>query len=445
MLKQTIKNKIIEIVKFDYQQLKFPLVWLMRLRAAWLNAQGKHVQAFDVLSSTFATGWAGSFAPICNHAKALYSDNEDKKQLREKIHREFIDSVEPLSISEKFFTDPSLLLEAIFIVIKPYKENEKGVLLLNYSYYFALLPKFFDLKAVTERYFIVLEPSWAGFFDKGILLYSDIEDEVFVMTYEDRDRKLLDTINNNITPVDIGPSWWVDHRMFQPEEGVERDIDIIMVAAWEAYKRHREFFLALAKLRKQGHKYKVVLCGYGGELDYIKGQAEKIGVADQITYHTKIPPQEVAKLLNRSKVNVLWSRFEGNNRAIIEGMFCDTPCILRKGHNYGQQYDYINPKTGVFAAEHELASTLKHIIENYDTFSPREYVMENRCCIKATEILNNDIKQVALKRGMPWTEDLRIKVNALDGMTYFDEGDSEYFKDDYAYLTSCIKEEYRNS
>lgn len=445
MLKQQIKNKLIEIIKYDYQELKFPLVWLMRIRAAILNAQGKHLQAFDTLASTFVTGWAGSFKPICNYAKELYSDSEPSKKLRKKIHQEFIEGVQPLAISQKFFDDPSLLYEDEFIVLKPYKEGEKGVLLLKYSYYFPLLPKFFNLNDVAKRYFIVLEPSWAGFFDKGILIYSELDDDVFVMTYEDRDKQFLEALNTNIKPVDIGPSWWVDHRMFKPVEGVERDIDVIMVAAWAAYKRHREFFIALAKLRKQGIKYNVVLAGYGAELGYIQAQAEKIGVADQITYYTKIPPQEVAKLVNRSKVNVLWSRFEGNNRAIIEGMFCDTPCILRKGHNYGQHYDYINSKTGMFAAENELASALQHMVENYDKYSPREYVMNHRSCIKATEILSEAIKQTSLNMGLRWSEDLHVKVNALDGMTYFEDGEMEYFKDDYDYLTSCIKEEHRKT
>jgi len=159
-------------------------------------------------------------------------------------------------------------------------------------------------------------------------------------------------------------------------------------------------------------------------------------VDDQIEWHEGLPQSGVNALLNRSKVNVIWSRKEGVNRAIIEGMFAGVPCIVREGFNYGFKYPYVNEQTGCFAHEDELPDSLAWMVEHHHRFDPRRWVMAHMSCQEATSILEGTIRQ---HTPGPWRTPLAVKVNTLDGMHYWDEGDAASFAEDYRFLRSTVR------
>jgi len=426
-----LKARIIEAIKYDLNILKFPLVLVSYLAIALLSAIGKHLKAFSMVSSIYRTGWAGSYTLGLFFARYYFSDPTRAKNLTEQA----VDSIEPLPNTAQFFDHPERMLDGIVTVLKSPGENEKGVLIFNYSYYFLMFHKYFDFKAISEKYVVVLEPSWAGFCEMSIMSYANADCPVYLMCYEKRDLNFIQELNSSLKPLEIGPSWFVNHTNFQPME-VTRDIDIIMVAAWADFKRHGAFFKAISKLKQLNYTPKITLVGYSVDLDqeFIKEQADYYGIADWITIYQSISHSEVCQLLNRSKVNVLWSKFEGNNRAIIEGMFCNTIVIMREGHNYGENYDFINEQTGCFANEENLANKVLAALKNYAEFKPREYVMNKRSCILATEIMNNQIGTDEKKLGRNWTKSMAVKVNELHQMDYLDLTVREQFKTDYQFL-----------
>lgn len=428
-----IKNRAIEAIKYDFNSLKYPFVLAARMLAWSMAMTGNHPKAFKISSDIFRTGWEGSYSFGLSMANA-YFKSPDKASI---LTTDMINSVQPLDRTKKFFDNPKEMFNGIVTVLKSPGNNEKGALILNYSYYFPLFLKFFDVRKIMERYNIILEPSWAGFCETSILAYSQLGQSVYVMTYEERDKNFIKELDVNLIPVDIGPSWFVNHNKFvPPPAGSDRDIDIIMVAAWAKFKRHAQFFKALSKLKEQGHSVKVALVGYPTDMEQneIREIARLYGIEELLTIYEWITPDEVAALLKRSKINILWSRFEGNNRAIIEGMFCDAPVILREGHNYGEHYDFINEDTGHFASEHNLVGTINKMLNGTHHYNPRKYVMENRNCISATNIMNDIIRKNELATGRLWTKDLTVKVNELHGMTYLDPSDHAKYKADYATL-----------
>ena len=445
MFKERAKSRLIEFIKYDLQWAKRPVVWLSQLRAWQLSVSNQHSRAFDIISTTFRTGWPGSFSPAVNAARRIFKDAQNES-IKELIIKENINATTALERTKKFFDDPENLFEGVIIILKSCSHEEKGVLLIKYSYYFPLFAKLFHWEAIADKYHIVLEPSWAGYCEKNILMYTALPGKVYVMTYEDRDAHFINTINTNLKTVDVGPSWWVDHRQFKPSATKNRDIDILMIAAWADFKRHYQFFRAISELKKEGCEYKVVLAGYPGDkcMDDIKSMAKHFGVFEQTTFYEWIPPEHVSELMQRAKVNVLWSRFEGNNRSIIEGMFCGTPCILREGHNYGQHYDYINPKTGILSSESALPKNLKYMVENYQRFSPRDYVLNHRSCEVATKKLNDEIKANVISDGGVWNEGIVKKVNELHGMRYFNPEERQKFQGDYNFLASMIRKQYKS-
>jgi hypothetical protein len=181
------------------------------------------------------------------------------------------------------------------------------------------------------------------------------------------------------------------------------------------------------------------LIGYPGDLtaNEVYELACYYGVADQVSIYEDLSPEEVNVHYNRARVNVIWSRREGVNKVMIEGMFAGTPCIIREGFNYGYRYPYINQHTGCFANEHDLPETLLSMVANAASLQPREWVMEHMTCQKATEILEKEISSVALSRGEQWTRGMAVKTKSLSAMHYWDSNDRFRFEQDYAFLKDC--------
>jgi glycosyltransferase involved in cell wall biosynthesis len=337
--------------------------------------------------------------------------------------------------------NPKRLIGSRILVIKTARPRERGVLTVHYNYALPLLPGLFDLPAIVSRYYIVLEPGWSGYCVPDILLYSRLTAPVFVETIEPRDRDLITALASSLKPVfPVSSNWWVDHRLIPSLPDRQRDIDVIMVAAWARFKRHWRFFKALGQLRLRGHRLKVALIGYPQDLtkgDLI-AQARLYGVHDQLELFERIPQSQVGTLLSRSKIHVLWSRREGSNKAIIEAMLANVPTIVRDGFNYGYHYPHINPQTGAFVGEDALADAILDMIARRSQFEPRAWVMANMTCQRAAATLEQPLRSQALELGEDWTEGLAVKVNALDSQQYWNPGDRAKFATDYAFLESAL-------
>ncbi len=318
----------------------------------------------------------------------------------------------------------------------------RGVIIINYNYAFPLFAHHFDLRRIAEHYHIVLEPSWTGFCNEDFLTYTLLRpNPVFIESIETYDNRFLDAIQSNLVRIPVGGNWWVDHRVMSPDPAVEKDLDFVMIASWADFKRHHRFFNALRSLRRNGHRLRGACAGYpsGRTLADIKAEAAWYGVSDQIEFYELIPPSEVAVLMRRAKVNVVWSRKEGFNRVVIEGMFCGVPGILRQGHNYGDHYPYINDQTGRFSTENSLPRDLLELSQCWTHYRPRDWVMEHMTPQIATQIIEREISRHCVQIGEQPPEPLAVKTVGLNGMEYWDRGAAETFACDYEFLRGQIR------
>lgn len=433
-----LKARCIEFVKYDYNQYKLILVLFARFASYVLYKLGKIDKSFSIASNVYRTGWAGSYEFGLHYAKLFFSvqKNEGKKLIDM-----FVRDIEALENTKKFFDDPSKMFPSVVTVLQNPEGNQKGALIINYSYYFPLFVRFFDVEAISKRFHIILEPSWAGFCELNILEYTQFDFPVFLQVYEARDMRFITELNSNLIPIDVGPSWFIDHDRFDGKGNLDdRDIDLIMVAAWASFKRHHAFFKAIKPYIKKYPETKVVLVGYPVDLTKkdIERFAKEEGILNNVTIYEWIKPQEVAELQSRAKLNILWSKFEGNNRAIIEGMFANTPVIMRKGHNYGEHYDFINAETGLFADEKSLVQEVESILQGARKFSPRNYVMKNRSCEMATRKMGSVIGSFEKSNNSEWKDCLAVKINDLHGMTYkFVDG--KIYQDSYRWLAEQVQ------
>lgn len=365
---------------------------------------------------------------------------EGKPHPLHQVYADYVRKIAPTPQTCKFFEKPERLFQGSAIVLKSPGPNERGVLAVQYSYVYPLLAKFFDLDKIAPRYCLVLEPSWSGFCDLNVLIYTRLQHPVFVGSIEPRDTDFIHRLESNLIPAPFSSNTWVDDRLFRPLPEVAKDADIIMVAGWAHYKRHHALFRGLHRLRQRRVQPKVILAGYPIDLtqEDILEQADLYGVRDLLEIHEWASPAQVNRLLNRAKVNVLWSRREGVNRAIIEGMLAGTPCLVREGLNYGYRYPHINSQTGRFSTERDLPQNLFEMIENHGRYSPREWVLANMSCLRTSELLNQAIRTKAKELGENWTVDIVPKVNELGCVRYWNAADEKRFSRDYEFLRSCI-------
>lgn len=330
------------------------------------------------------------------------------------------------------------------LVIKSSDYNEKGVIVFRYTALFRSFMKNFDLDKIDEKYYIVLEPTWVGYFDLNILCFCKYKFPIFIQTYEPRDFMFIKTLKSNLIPVPLGTNCWVDNRIFKPLDGISKNFDLIMVANWAAFKRHYQIFRTLNKIkkyRKYGRRLNMILIGYsqlGRTKDDVYKEAKYYNVEKQLELIENISQEEVNYYFNCSKVGILWSRKEGGNQSIIEGMFSGVPFIVRKGHNYGFKYDYINKYTGIYSSEQELPNKMLYMVDYYQKFSPNPWVTEHMSCQRSTAILNDMIKKVAVNKGENWTKDICIKVDT-PGFSYWDKKDNEVYNKDYEFLKTNVK------
>ena len=431
------RERVREWTAFDASGIGVLAAWIALLIAWIANALGAHYRALTLVSAVHR----GARSRTVNLLVEKMLPRIERPAGSTMPARISIDAYEEhvrsiaADRSLGSLRDPANLLRKRVLVLKSPQEKERGVILLDYMYTFPLFEALFDVAQIGLRYYIVLEPSWVGACTPDILSYTRYPFPVFVETTEPMDRFFVERLGSNLVSVDVSGNWWVDHRVMRPLAGIEKDVDVVMVAGWSRYKRHAAVFRALRTLKRRNRSLKVLLIGYSTGTDltqtHIRRIAAYYGVESMLEFREGLPVEEVNYHLNRAKVHLLWSRKEGYNRAVIEAMLAGVPCILREGHNYGHPYPYINSETGCFANERNLAEKILWMIDNYQRFKPREWVLGHMSCLQATSLLSDAIRRVAVSNGEHWTTDLVVKNVHLNRMKYWNSSDDDRFEQDY--------------
>jgi len=298
---------------------------------------------------------------------------------------------------------------------------EKGVLSLRFNKGFCLFRNFVDVDSVLKSYVIVLEPGWSGYADLDILYFTRFANyPIVVMATELRDYEFLKKLGTNLIPVSFGAGDWVNPHLFYPLKNEEKKYDAIMVAKWKLFKRHHILFRALRKIRSSS--YKVALVGI--QLPSHRKEAELLinayGVGDKISLFGFLSQNEVNRILNQSKVNLMLSLQEGSNKILFEGFFAGVPGLALK-NNVGIQKDYFTPQTGKLIDENDLSSELLYFKECWSEFNPRPWAEANIAPEITTAKLNKLLKEISDKRKEEWRQDLVPKCNTPWSNYYPDE------------------------
>jgi glycosyltransferase involved in cell wall biosynthesis len=317
------------------------------------------------------------------------------------------------------------------ILLKHRGEKEKGVILIKYTPTFDAFLSFFDINKILKDYYIVLEPSWAGYCDPSILMFISNRYHVFIQCFTDDDFHFIEQLSTKLVPIRLGPADWVDSEVFVSRIVPEKKYDIIMVANWGRHKRHDMLFKALEKIRDR--RINVLLIGFdwGGRIRQdVEREARKIdGNWVRIELKENLSQVEIAQHLVESRMFLFLSKKEGDNKSIVEAFFCNVPAIVLKDTIGGARYR-IDEQTGIFSSYEDLHKSILYMLDHADRFSPRSWAIKHTGSSIATKMLNLAIRQIAVANREPFTTDVVEKTNSPN-LTYKIPATRSLFEEDY--------------
>lgn len=323
------------------------------------------------------------------------------------------------------------------IVLKSPSDREKGVILLKYARTFSAVVALLDLERLMDRYQFVLEPCWAGYCDPALLLFVTASQPVVVQCFTHSDHEFVRRLGYPMIPVRLGPADWVDADAFDLPQVPEKQFDLVMVANWAPHKRHALLFKALQSLGDRD--VRVLLVGFpwaDRSADDVRREVAAFP-NDRVSVRIveQVPHAELARLLRQCKVFVFLSKKEGDNKALVEAMFAGVPAIVYD-RTVGGASSRINAATGVLAAERELPEKIRYMLDHHMEFSPRQWALEHTGAKVATRLVDNALREAALRSGGDYRSGIVEKINAPN-LAYKVASDRERFRADYDFALSC--------
>ncbi len=144
-------------------------------------------------------------------------------------------------------------------ILKPYVgPREPGIVYIGFEVEWMRLLCHARLREFAERYTLIVAPSSSPYNLINFIFPAAYPTSLYSLVNHDEDVAILQRISPKYRVVPMYTSHWVNPARYQPRPRAERDIDILMVAAWGKVKRHR---LLSRALRRMPASLKVVVIG----------------------------------------------------------------------------------------------------------------------------------------------------------------------------------------
>ena len=250
------------------------------------------------------------------------------------------------------------------------------------------------IKKLYKKPLIVRMGWYHGHFKHPILRRKKVEEWVFnnadkvILTNELAKRYICDTYKIKSEDVAIIPNS-IDTYLFSPCSH-DKEYDVIYVGRLHKEKNLELLISALVLIKKP---LKVLIVG-DGDLEILK-KIKAVNIHN-IDYKKNVPNPELPNLLNKSRVFVLLSKYEGNPKTLLEAMSCSLPVI---GNNASGISEIINDKETGLIVNNDPSELIKSIdkILNNNSFAKklgenaRQYIVEN---YNIDKIVNNEAQLI---------------------------------------------------
>jgi glycosyltransferase involved in cell wall biosynthesis len=262
------------------------------------------------------------------------------------------------------------------------------------------------VKAIPDvkRYFYLVERK--GWYGPNAQKTADIKLVDDLSTIEETRRVFPDAIVLEFSNADF-----VDTDVFRPL-GIEKKYTGIQIAAWERFKRHDLFVKAAAMLPKK----KFIKFGHywnGGEVPehILKIKtiflAKRLGAQIYFPFwyflnNKKLPrdPERMNEIINTARMGILTSEHEGVSRFKMECLSADIPFLVPEDVTLPTKKHIVKETGVIFKPTPEgLAEAIEYVGKNYDSFSPRKYILSHTGIRNALGALKKALRTLAVRDG----------------------------------------------
>ena len=271
-----------------------------------------------------------------------------------------------------------------------------------------------------KRYFWLVER--IGWFGVGINKLADVR-----LLDDFSEFKLAHELAPNAVLLPCGNPDFVDTAVFVPST-TKKDIDVLAVANWQPFKRHRLLIDALIKCKDMGRAIKAVMFGHfigGGTRAEIKYRDDLIEYARAMSCDIQFPyssektfdgrlfsPEHMANWIGRAKIGVLCSKYEGINRFKMECLSSDVPVVICDDAIWTVR-KHITRTTGLMAppTPEGLANGILDALDNLSEYKPREYILASTGINRSMTLLQDTIDTLDERMGAPGS----LEIASYDG------------------------------
>ncbi|WP_186292558.1 glycosyltransferase [Mucilaginibacter corticis] len=180
--------------------------------------------------------------------------------------------------------------------------------------------------------------------------------------------------NYGITPKHVIPGA-VDITLFKPQS-TQRDIDVLGVGSLIPLKQYGLFIETIKFLKESHPDVKAVICGKGIEMQKLKDMAALYQLENNITFKGELSHPEILEHMQRSKILLHPSRYEGFSTVLLEALYAGAHVV-----------SFFRPMKDVFLHH--------HVVNNIDEMNAKTLTLLNDTGRGHDPVLVNSMTQMA--------------------------------------------------
>ena len=166
--------------------------------------------------------------------------------------------------------------------------------------------------------------------------------------------------NYGVTPANVIPLG-IDVTAFTTP-GPLKDIDILGAGSLIPLKQY-DFFIHIISLLKPFYSnIKVVICGDGPEMERLKGLIKQSDLQDNISLMGEVPHPEVLTFMQRSKILLHTSAYEGFGAVCLEALYAGAHVV-----SFVKPMDAPIPEWHIAESEEDMLEKIKAILDDPQT------------------------------------------------------------------------------
>jgi glycosyltransferase involved in cell wall biosynthesis len=175
--------------------------------------------------------------------------------------------------------------------------------------------------------------------------------------------------NYNIRPAHVIPIG-LDTSLFSKDE-IEKDIDIIGVGSLIPLKQYHIFVETISLLKMYYPNIKTIICGDGPKMRRLSAMKKSFGLENNLVLKGELPYPEILKLMQRSKILLHTSAYEGFGYVNLEALYAGASVV-----SFVKPMDEPIPNWHIVNNEKDMLRKVKAILSDTKN-SPRSILPFN--------------------------------------------------------------------